>query len=244
MALMDGNLGGGLQVIGMADLDADGVYELIAQDLNGFYIFDGCSGDTLASSEDLPNAWRDSSPVIADIDGDGSAEILVLTDDAIVALGPATGRWARTRPVWHQLAYDITSIDDDGNLVRWPLPSWSSYNAFRAQPAHDGLRPDLMVNFDRSEHSWCEEDFVTLAITVHNLGSAEAAPGQSLEVHSILSSGWELVSSAVLDDPIPAGHAVQAELMLPAEAIGQDVMVQVAGDDEDCDLVNNRSFDP
>lgn len=126
--------------------------------------------------------------------------------------------------------------------MRWPLPSWSSYNAFRAQPAHDGLRPDLMVAFSRSERSWCDEPYVTLSITIHNLGSATAAAGQILEVHSVLTSGWELVGSTTLEDPIPAGHALEVELVLPAALIGPDVVVSVGGDPDECDLVNNRSF--
>ena len=74
-----------------------------------------------------------------DVDGQGA-------QNRLFVVGPATGRWARTRPVWHELAYDITSVRDDGVIISFPYPSWSTYNAFRAQPAHDGLHPDRVID--------------------------------------------------------------------------------------------------
>ncbi len=92
--------------------------------------------------------------MVVDADMDGSAELVFVEDDVdpevwvgedpnvdnstLFVFGAAEGEWARSRPVWNQLPYDITTVRDDGAIVRFPRPSWSQYNAFRAQPAHDG----------------------------------------------------------------------------------------------------------
>lgn len=226
----------------MADLDADGVYELVAGSNHGLFIYDGRSGDTLGYRTNIHIRQRDAVPIVADLDADGSAEILLAADEGIVSLGVATGRWARTRRVWHQLAYDITSIDNAGNMVPWPLPSWSTYNAFRAQPAHDGALPDLAVDLERSDSTLCDQDLVTFAITVHNLGATAAVTGTTLEVLSQIDSTWTSVASVVIPQAIEAGQAVQAEVVFPAEELGPKVMVQISGDDSDCDPINNRAF--
>jgi hypothetical protein len=226
----------------MADLDADGVYELVAISTHGLFVYDGLTGATLASRPELTTRHRDAPPLIADIDGDGSAEIVVTTDEAVVALGATSGRWARTRKVWHQLAYDITSIDDYGNLVPWPLPVWSTFNAFRAQPAMDGDKPDLAVEVAREAYEWCGETFVELQIAVRNLGSQRAAAGAALRVYSDPSGSWELVGEGTIPQAIPAQSVVEARIVLPAAELGARVMVEAAGDARDCDPINNRGF--
>lgn len=98
----------------MADLDADGRYEVIHWSENGLRILEGATGSVLAENVDVTTRALASEPVIADVDGDGSAEIVITGDwvtengeresmvnDHLFVFGAAAGRWARTRPIWN-----------------------------------------------------------------------------------------------------------------------------------------------
>jgi hypothetical protein len=224
----------------MADLDADGVYEIIVGYGDGLYLLDGATMEVLASEPGYTSTAHESAPVIADVDGDGSAEILVLVNDTLVVLGAASGRWARTRPVWHQKAYDITSIRDDGTLVSNPLPSWTSYNAFRAQPAHDGAHPDLHLEVEASASEWCDHEYTTLDVVVVNRGSEEAPAGTAMTVSGLVEGGWSPVDTVEIGEGIPAGYAISGSVRIPTEALGTRWIVDL-GTEDDCDLVNNRA---
>ncbi len=64
----------------MADLDADGRYEVIHWSENGLRILEGATGSVLAENVDVTTRALASEPVIADVDGDGSAEIVITGD--------------------------------------------------------------------------------------------------------------------------------------------------------------------
>ena len=58
--------------------------------------------------------------MVADVDGDGEAEIVVVTDNywggvvpGVRVYGEATGQWANARPLWNQFAYSVSNINDD-----------------------------------------------------------------------------------------------------------------------------------
>lgn len=222
-----------------ADLDADGVYEVIHLALDGLRILDGVTGAELAYDPSLSTLVRDSAPVIADLDGDGSAEILVLTDTDIVAVGPATGRWARTRPVWNQLAYDVTSIRDDGSLVAAPVPVWSTYDVFRAQPSHDGAHPDLAIEASVTVAPWCDTRSATFDIEVSNPGSVASADGAVLRL--LQADGTLSERDRVTLPAIPAGERVRVTLELEVTTWGGSWVLDVVPmHDDECDWVNNR----
>lgn len=226
----------------LADLDADGLYEVLLNTWNGFALVDGATGVALDEIADLTTTARDSAPVVADIDGDRSAEILVASGQELYVYGAASGRFARTRPVWHQLPYDITSIQDDGTLVSWPRASWETYNAFRAQPAHDGEHPDLVVEVLDTCAESCEDGPVGVLVRVGNRGSVEAAAGAVLRLYTVADGPVEL-ASLTLDEPLATDEAIEAWVWVDPDDLSARVAVDVtAADADECDLVNNRQM--
>ena len=73
-------------------------------------------------------------PVIADLDADGHAEIIVANEgnSGITAYRDSNNSWAPARDVWNQHAYTITNINDDLSVPASPTPNWASWNNFRA----------------------------------------------------------------------------------------------------------------
>lgn len=238
----------GVGGITLADLDADGTYEILDWGMAGLRILDGHTGATLGAREDLQSNAAWSSPVVADVDGDGSMEILVTgdlsqPDGTLYILGPTSGRWARGRPVYNQRGYDITSVHDDGTVVRFPRPNWQTYNAFRAQPSHDGDHPDLTARVVQACADTCADgDTVYLEVVVENLGSKEAPAGTELTVSTWDGVMLSPVASATIADPIPSMEASAGVVLeVPYTSWGTARVVDVVSPDpEECDLVNDR----
>lgn len=238
----------------MADLDADGLFEVIELSWDGLRIRAGATGEILAEMPDVvQRAFFWSPPVIADVDLDGSAEIVALgqhppTDplrhDRLFVLGAAYGRWAKTRPVWNQWGYDVTSIRDDGTIVSFPFPNWQTYNSFRAQPAHDDARPNLTVAVTDACATACDDSGrIHLAIQVSNSGSVEAPAGSIVTVYTWTAvRGLVPVATHVVAEPIPPRTSLAAFAMEVWNVDWGDrqvVEVVPAGDDE-CDWLDNR----
>jgi hypothetical protein len=81
------------------------------------------------------------SPVIADVDNDGSAEILVPAFEAgeravLTVVGVDAPGWMAARRIWNQHAYHVTNVHEDGRIPKGPadaprVPSRMRSNATR-----------------------------------------------------------------------------------------------------------------
>ncbi len=246
---------GGIQQGGVVatDVNADGAPEIIDQHELGVELRDGGTGAILAAFDDLAAFGDDLGPLVADIDGDGSLEIVVAgrratdpeTVARVVVIGPSEGRWARGRPVWHQRAYDITSIRDDGTIVSFPEPSWLHYNSFRYQPPHDGPYPDLVPVLVETCAESCDttEGYVQLAVAAENLGSVAAMEGAQLVVYAhTASDGLRELDRATLGETIePSMRSSSVVFTLDSSDWGDRRVIEVVpAHDDECDWVNNR----
>jgi hypothetical protein len=237
----------------LADLDADGNFEVVAYGGYGLRLYDVESETLLAERTDFcSTSWR-HPPIVADVDGDGSAEIVVAglaapcdgypIADHVYVVGPASGRWARGRPVWNQAPYDATLVADDGHILRFPRSNVDTINAFRAQPARDGDLPDLEPEVVDACADDCEAGEVELSVRVLNHGSQAAAAGATVVVYSQRSGGGLVaIGSTTIAEAIPAGWASGAQAMtVPAAAWGDRRVIEVTGmDARECDPLNDR----
>ncbi|WP_159478413.1 FG-GAP repeat domain-containing protein [Chryseobacterium sp. 18068] len=55
-------------------------------------------------------------PVIADIDGDGEADIVGSCGTSICVFGSVNYPWMPARPIWNQLSYNNVNVNDDGSI--------------------------------------------------------------------------------------------------------------------------------
>ena len=121
------------------DFEGDGQAEVVYADETALRVYNGADGAVLFSTPHSSITGYEL-PVIADVDADGAAEIVLVDNDAF--FGSFTGlrvfeadddSWVNTRQVWHQHAYDVTSVSDDLRVVRQPMPVWLLHNTFRSQ---------------------------------------------------------------------------------------------------------------
>ncbi len=126
------------------DFQGDGRAEVVYADETALSVYNGADGAVLFSTPHSSITGYEL-PVVADVDADGAAEIVLVDNNAF--FGSFTGvrvfeaaddSWVNTRQVWHQHAYDVTSVNDDLQIVSQPTPVWLLHNTFRSQAPTPG----------------------------------------------------------------------------------------------------------
>ncbi len=177
------------------DFDGDDATEAVVLDNHRLYILNGRDGSTLFEiGVDRANegATTVRYPTIADIDNDGSADIVVPTvrigngqagsppREGLLALGDTKDNWLNARRVWNQNRYHITNVNDDGSIPREQRRNWQIFNNYLTQSPIDGLdrhaARDLTVSRVTINSQGCP---ATTGITarIGNGGSLHAGPG-------------------------------------------------------------------
>jgi hypothetical protein len=123
------------------DFLGDGIAEAMYTDEQRLFIFDGM-GQVLLQV-DRYSATGTEYPVVADIDDDGSAEIVITSQaqqgqPVIQAIRDVEDRWIQARRIWNQHAYHVTNVREDGTIPQFEPPAWESLNTFRTNAQIEG----------------------------------------------------------------------------------------------------------
>jgi hypothetical protein len=119
------------------DFLGDGVAEAMYADETTMWIYDGLTG---AVVQNRPrSSWTNIEyPVVADVDNDGSAEILVvsnqyqgMTAPTVECFRDAEDRWIQPRRIWNQHTYHVTNVREDAKIPAFEQPSWQLLNTYR-----------------------------------------------------------------------------------------------------------------
>ncbi|MEM7152946.1 MAG: VCBS repeat-containing protein [Myxococcota bacterium] len=119
------------------DFLGDGSAEAMFGDDDQLYVFDADGTALLTAPRSSPTGT--DYPVVADVDNDQSAEIIVVSADpsgtapAVQVIGDADSGWTAARRIWNQHAYFVTNVREDGTIPTVQPPHWSSLNTFRTQ---------------------------------------------------------------------------------------------------------------
>jgi hypothetical protein len=127
------------------DFDGNGVAEAMYADETNLWVFDG-NGQPLLS---VPRSAKTLAeyPVVADVDNDGSAEIVVVSDSGFPNMQTAPtvqvirdieDRWIQPRRIWNQHTYHVTNVREDGKIPQFEKPWWQNLNTFRTNSQIEG----------------------------------------------------------------------------------------------------------
>ncbi|MCA9684111.1 MAG: VCBS repeat-containing protein [Myxococcales bacterium] len=127
------------------DFDGDGVAEAMYADEANLFIFNGAGVPLLT----VPRSARTLAeyPVVADVDNDGSAEIIVVSDagfannqtaPTVQVIRDVEDRWIQARRIWNQHTYHVTNVREDGTIPQFEPPNWESLNTFRTNAQIEG----------------------------------------------------------------------------------------------------------
>lgn len=149
------------------DFNGDGTAEVVYRDECFLRVYNGRDGTTVFAYPVSSNTCLEL-PVIADVDNDGHADIIVTSDDfgacsgvtaddetktpftgntqGIFVLRDPSNRWLPSRPLWNQHSYHITNVNDDLSIPTTEPNNWLSWNNYRQNvqsgPSGTGNLPD------------------------------------------------------------------------------------------------------
>ena len=136
------------------DFNGDGTDEVVFSDEDALYVWEVSGSGSARPWERVTTVLEDDNhkswtiheyPLVADVDGDGKSELLVLnsprpdymTQYGFYVIGAADDDWVSARPHWNQHAYYVTNIDDDGSIgvadPNYAPHTSEDYNSFRLQ---------------------------------------------------------------------------------------------------------------
>jgi hypothetical protein len=120
-------------------VDGRGIHDAVYGDQDNLWVYDGKTG-MLEFSSTRSSGTLIEYPVVADVDNDGSADIVVVSNDdgspghytnTVQVLQDAQRRWIPSRRIWNQHAYYVTNVREDGTIPTQVTPNWKLLNTFR-----------------------------------------------------------------------------------------------------------------
>jgi hypothetical protein len=110
------------------------------------WVFDG-QGQALMQVPRSSSTYKEY-PTVADVDNDGSAELLVVsnkrfpwedqTAPGLQVIRDAEDRWVPARRIWNQHSYHVTNVREDGTIPQFESPHWELLNTYRTQAQVEG----------------------------------------------------------------------------------------------------------
>jgi hypothetical protein len=221
------------------DFDADGIMEVVYIDEVQMIAYNGADGAVKFQTFDHASATMYDHPVIADVDADGHAEIVVVHDRSASGLsvyGDADNSWAPARGIWNQHAYSITNIEDDLTVPETATPNFTTFNSWHsALPLPPGghlgdeLEPEIVSMCEAD----CDNGFLRVLGRGRNTGNATIAAGIPFALYGRTETGDRLLATARTATPTPAQRTTEALAFDLAEADMQGVTaLRLAVDDD------------
>jgi len=201
------------------DFDGDGKAEVVYSDETTLRIYQGATGDVLWETCNT-TATLIENPVVADVDNDGHADIVAVsnayarqcTDGSglrhagVRIFGDTAGKWVRTRRVWNEHAYHITNVEEDGTIPSPEKPNFtqSGLNNFRQnkQPGSEFAAPDAVVSIEPR----CSQEYGLVAV-VRNVGEAALPAGVAVGFYAGNAPGG-----------MALGQGQTSQVLYPAES--------------------------
>ena len=240
------------------DFDMDGAKEVVQTHETVIRILDGASGSILWEDSDWYTNTVQDVPLVADLDGDGSVELIV-TNSGGQGYGYPPLRvyrsvdrdWPPGSRIWPSATWSGTSLYVDGTIPRTPATPWSTTRVWRGQPEVLVTGSDLRVEVAAHCVASCDLDAqVQLALRLINGGPEEIHAPVSVAAYTVDEDGSRRLAEVVtLNEFVAAGHtrATVAMRLTTREALPS--LVLVAGDNgtgtvvvDDCDGDNNETI--
>lgn len=137
------------------DFNGDGRAEVVYRDECWLRVYNGPDGKTIFARP-ITSGTALEMPIVADVDGDGHADLVVPSDSiqgngycndqnperetgmahtgttqGLFVLRDPMNRWMPSRSLWNQHTYHITNINEDGSIPATEIPNWTRYNNYR-----------------------------------------------------------------------------------------------------------------
>lgn len=246
------------------DFDMDGAQEVLIVDREFFYILDGRDGSVHYSYAHYSGAVFDT-PMVVDLDGDGSVEIVVpnrtgyeigtwpnpTPDAGFRVFGHTENAWPPGGRIWPHQNWSGSGMRSDGRADPNAEAPWLSTGLYRGQPTVVVEGADLRAELVDSCAAESEVGEVRVSVRWVNGGPWEAEAATPMAVYALADDGTRqaLLDVLSLSEELSVGEASPSvELVYARQDIGAGLEM-VAGDDgtstvdeRDCDKTNNSAW--
>ncbi len=230
--------GDGKAPFAVADLDGDGLHEILVHRASGGLLILSHDGTELASIAGSATGGQDG-PIIADIDGDGLAEILVAGEQpTLTVYTNDAGGWpvVGASDPWPSTDHFPGDRNLDGTLpdpgdVHWLIPG---HNVWQGLTPGRAALPDVGVELTDACSDDCRSTVITAYVSNH--GDADDPMPITIELSNI--DDGTILDTAVLDG-IPVGGSLAVEFRVASDAVGTGVRVVATGAWAECGDVPN-----
>lgn len=193
------------------DFDGDGTAEVVYNDENTLFVFAyvGTSSASVVWSTPNSTLTAHEYPVIADVDNDGNAEIVVgannfgrnTTTRGLRVFSDVQDNWVSTLPMWNQHSYHITNITVDGRVPYPETASWLGTNTYRTNVQGTAntpalAAPDLVATMPASIKRCTAANLI--GVWVENRGALQVPGGVSVAFYDGPPSSANLAFATTL----------------------------------------------
>jgi hypothetical protein len=219
------------------DFDGDGKAEVVYSDEEYLRIYEGTTGNVVFSTCNTTGTLVEF-PVVADVDNDGHADIVVVSNAyasgnaeyqcndgthnaqaGVRVFGDSAGTWVRTRRVWNEHAYHITNVNEDGTIPKSEPANWlqPGLNNFRQnkQPGSEFAAPDAIVSL----RPQCTSPYALVA-TVTNIGEAALPSGVAVGFYEGTAPNGTLLGKSATTQTLYAAQSENVVLTLTSPPAG------------------------
>lgn len=220
------------------DFEGDGAIEIVYRDEVVLRVIDGATG-TVRFSSSCPSLSRMETPVVADVDNDGQANIVCHCGQKVKAFTPTAVPWVSARSVWNQRGYYVLNVKDNLRIpqeqqrqeIGFPAgaPTNFPFNAFLKQAttlADDGsisnpaandaatiLNPGTDINLGPCQNGI--QDSVGIRLSVTNSGSTAMPIGTMVSFYNgnPYIAGATFIRNYAIAAAVPAGASLQLPMV-------------------------------
>ena len=259
------------------DFNQDGYAELVYRDISQLRILNGSlhhhqTGETVTQPYDMASFPCSSNtqieyPIVADVDLDGEAEIIVsgatgMTDYGHLYIFKSSGEpWAPARKVWNQYMYNVTNVNEDLTIPQYLFNNATAFtdpNGVVRRPFNNFLQqattidqygrpfyavPDVAVNQASVQ---TVGDSVSVTVSYCNLGDNTFNAPYPVTVFAN-AYGGDTVCTVMMQESLPVDSCTQGVIQLPASALcgfhGLDSLVVVVNGNN-VGIAQNGSLQP
>ena len=240
------------------DVNGDGQFEVIYGDETTVWLYDGATGETLWSTTDHASGTVFEYPVVADVDNDGSAEIVVVSNGGtstytgLEVYEHVDQLWPSAGLTWPTHDFSALNVEDDGYVPSAPGPYWLDPQVFRGRPSSSSIaRADLYVEGTGVCIEDCKLGPAYIGYQVTNFGAVDVEAGVLLSLYAVAEDAEDnyLVETVVLD-AIPAGTSLNTAIFEVAPSFFGELGYLIRIDDDgtgsgevrECNESNNEFY--
>lgn len=234
------------------DFEGDGAAEVVYADQETLFVWDGATGTEELRVDEHSSGTLFEFPLVVDVDSDGSAEIVLSSNDysgykgsrGITVWQDRDDSWAPARRVWNQYAWSISNVFDDGGVPEGAPGNWRRWNSFRAGNSETAVGLGL-PNLRVGDPEMCDLNCGTLEeveawVPIENAGAA-TAEAFFVAIRSAADGSMLLLERV---EGLDAGRAVWVGpvTLTAADGASGGITVEIDADDEveECDESDNE----